>query len=293
LKISTIFQRKKPTISFEFFPPKKVENEQMLFDTVDVLKGYNPDFVSITYGAGGSTKTKTLEWTIKLQAEYNLNTMMHLTCISSTQKDIDRIIEVLKDNGVDNILALRGDRPKDSEVKEGPFKYAYQLVEYLRLKNNFSIGVAGYPEGHPEAPSLQKDIEYLKMKVDAGADFIITQLFFDNHYFYDFVNRARQIGIKVPIVAGIMPAINLTQIERFVAMCGATVPARLINSLTGKDKQLMYTIGVEYATKQCADLLSNGVDGLHFYTLNRYNATKDIMDNLNIKREAPEMGSGA
>ncbi len=293
MKISTIFQRKKPTISFEFFPPKKVENEQMLFDTVDVLKGYNPDFVSITYGAGGSTKTKTLEWTIKLQAEYNLNTMMHLTCISSTQKDIDRIIEVLKDNGVDNILALRGDRPKDSEVKEGPFKYAYQLVEYLRLKNNFSIGVAGYPEGHPEAPSLQKDIEYLKMKVDAGADFIITQLFFDNHYFYDFVNRARQIGIKVPIVAGIMPAINLTQIERFVAMCGATVPARLINSLTGKDKQLMYTIGVEYATKQCADLLSNGVDGLHFYTLNRYNATKDIMDNLNIKREAPEMGSGA
>ncbi|KAA0257331.1 methylenetetrahydrofolate reductase [NAD(P)H] [Deferribacter autotrophicus] len=287
MKISEILESKKMTLSFEFFPPKKVENEKILFDTIDILKNYNPDFVSVTYGAGGSTKDKTVDWTIRILKDYNLNVMMHLTCIASSKSDIDVILEILKAEGVENILALRGDIPKDFPVEDikKDFNYAYELVKYIREKNGFSIGVAGYPEGHLESESLEKDIEYLKLKVDSGADFVITQLFFDNNYYFEFLNRAVQVGIDVPIIPGIMPVVNLSQVQRFVEMCGATVPDELVKKLEGRTPDDMYKIGVEYAVLQCKELIENNVRGLHFYTLNKYNATKEILEGLGYAAE--------
>jgi methylenetetrahydrofolate reductase (NADPH) len=282
LKISEILKTKKRTLSFEFFPPKKVENEKTLFNTIDVLKTYNPDFVSITYGAGGSTKEKTIDWTLKIGSEYGLNPMMHLTCITSTKEAIDKTINILNANKIDNILALRGDLPQNPNENnhQSEFKYAYQLVEYIKGKGDFSIGVAGYPEGHPESESLEKDIEHLKMKIDAGGEFIITQLFFDNRYFFDFLERLEKFNIQAPVIAGIMPILNLSQMQRFVDMCGASIPNKLIEKLEGKNKEDMYKIGVEYAIEQCEELIQNDVSGLHFYTLNKHNATKDIIEGL-------------
>ncbi len=279
MKISEILKRKR-TISFEFFPPKKVENEETLFRTVKVLKKYKPDFVSITYGAGGSTKDKTVEWTLRMKNQYGLNPMMHLTCIASSKESIKKIAETLNRESVENILALRGDLPEDFSRDKLEFKYAYQLVEFLKSHWDFSIGVAGYPEGHPESPSLEKDIEYLKMKTDAGGDFIITQLFFDNGKFFDFLDRVEKANIKAPVIAGIMPILSLKQVKRFVDMCGATIPESLVKNLEGKSKEDSYKIGVDYAIKQCSELLTSGVKGLHFYTLNKYNATEDIIKAL-------------
>ncbi len=277
MKISEIFKQKRRTLSFEFFPPKKVENEQTLFNTIDVLKKYDPDFVSITYGAGGSSQDKTVEWTLKIKKQYGLNPMMHLTCITATREFVDRIVDTLKENSIYNILALRGDLPEGFDKSGMEFSYAYQLVGYLKEKGGFSIGVAGYPEGHPESPSLDKDVEYLKMKIDAGGDFIITQLFFDNRKFFDFLDRLNKFGVTVPVVAGIMPVLNLKQVSRFTDMCGATIPKELLNKLSGKDKNDAYKVGIEYAVKQCQELIDNGVKGLHFYTLNKFNATEDIL----------------
>ncbi len=209
--------------------------------------------------------------------------MMHLTCVTSTKQSIDGIIKTLESGGIDNILALRGDVPSNLQNNQMEFKYAYQLVEYLKKSGNFSIGVAGYPEGHPESKSPDEDVKYLKMKIDAGGDFIITQLFFDNSLFFGFLERLEKYNIKTPVLAGIMPIINLSQMQRFVDMCGASIPGKLIDELKGKSKEDMYKIGVEHATKQCRELIDNKVRGLHFYTLNKYNATKDILDNLSLK----------
>ncbi len=282
LKIGIILKNKPMTLSFEFFPPKKVENERGLFDTIEVLKDYNPDFVSITYGAGGSTRSKTVEWTIRMKEVYHLNPMMHLTCISSTERMIDEIVETLKKHSIDNILALRGDIPEGFDKTSMEFGFAYQLVEYLKKKGDFSIGVAGYPEGHPEAESLDRDVEYLKRKVDAGADFVITQLFFDNRRFFEYMDRLGRHGIDIPVIAGIMPIVNLSQMRRFVDMCGVSVPDGLVKRMEGKGAEDMYKIGVEYAISQCEELIESRVRGLHFYTLNRFNATKDILDGLGL-----------
>ena len=282
MKISEIFKQKKRTLSFEFFPPKKVENEYTLFNTIDVLKKYNPDFVSITYGAGGSSKDKTIEWTLKIKKQYGLNPMMHLTCITTTREFIDEIIDTLKANCIDNILALRGDLPEGFDKSKMEFNHAYQLAKYLKGKEDFSIGVAGYPEGHPESPSLEKDVEYLKMKVDAGGDFIITQLFFDNSKFFEFLDRLKRFRINIPVIAGIMPILSLTQVKRFVEMCGATIPKKLLDKLEGKSKEDVYKIGVEYAINQCQELIESGVKGLHFYTLNKFNATEEIIKALSL-----------
>ncbi len=282
MKISEILKEKSQTISFEFFPPKKIENEQTLFNTIEILKDYKPDFVSITYGAGGGTKDKTLEWTLRLKNEYSLNPMMHLTCVTSTKSGIDGIVDALLKGNIDNILALRGDLPQDLKDNNMEFKYAYQLVEYLKNKGEFSIGVAGYPEGHPESKTLEEDVEYLKMKIEAGGQFIITQLFFDNAHFFSFLDRLEKHKIDVPVLAGIMPVLNISQMQRFVDMCQASIPNKLRENLSGKSKEDMYKIGVEYAIKQCEELIENGVKGLHFYTLNKYNATKDILEALNL-----------
>jgi len=279
MKISSLFAKKKPLLSFEFFPPKKPESEHILDETVQALKRFNPDFVSVTYGAGGSTQSKSIDWTFRIKEVYGLNVMMHLTCIASRTDDISSITERLRKEGIDNIMALRGDPPPDIPEEEiyKDFHYAYQLVKTLRGADSFCLGVAGYPEGHPESPSLEKDLEYLKLKVDSGAHFIVTQLFFNNDYYYDFIDRAGKIGINVPIIPGIMPIVNISQIQRFAEMCGASVPDDIVKTMTGKSESDMMKIGVEYAVVQCRELLRFGVPGLHFYTLNRNMATEKIV----------------
>jgi methylenetetrahydrofolate reductase (NADPH) len=282
LKIGDILRQERRLLSFEFFPPRNPESEHILHETVEVLKRFEPDFVSITYGAGGSTRDRTLQWTIDIKERYGLDVMMHLTCIASAREDIDSVMATLKETGIENVLALRGDPPKDlppEQVKDD-FSFAYELVQYLGKLGRFSIGVAGYPEGHLEASSMKADIEYLRQKVDAGADFIITQIFFDNRYFFDFVERAAASGIDVPIIPGIMPIVNLGQVQRFTQMCGATVPDRIVGDMEGRDDEEMVRIGVRYAADQCRELIDEGVAGLHFYTLNRNQATEMVLDEI-------------
>jgi len=283
LKIADHFKKRDFLLSFEFFPPKKKESEQVLHETVDALRRYHPDFVSITYGAGGSTREKTLQWTLDIKKKHGLEVMMHLTCIASTKKEIAQIVQILKASGIENVLALRGDPPQDRKPGKGrrDLKHAFELVEYLRHLNGFSIGVAGYPEGHPEAVSIDEDLLFLKKKVDAGAQFVITQLFFENRYFLDFEKRARAAGIGVPIIPGIMPIVNLGQVKKFTQMCGATVPSRIMRLMEGKDAGDTLRIGVDLAIKQCSDLIEAGVPGLHFYTLNRNQSTQLILEGLN------------
>jgi methylenetetrahydrofolate reductase (NADPH) len=282
LKIGEMINSNRPMLSFEFFPPKTSESEHVLHETVGALRRFNPDFVSVTYGAGGTTRDRTLHWTLDIRDRYDLDVMMHLTCIGSSKTEIEDVVNVLKTTGIRNVLALRGDSPENlpsGEIKND-FRYAFELVEYLKESNGFSIGVAGYPEGHLEAPSMDQDIIYLKKKVDAGAEFIITQLFFDNRYFFDFVEKTIAAGINVPIIPGIMPIINLGQVQRFTSMCGATVPARLVTRMTGKNPSDTLQIGVDYAVSQCTELLDSGAMGLHFYTLNRNQSTEMILDRI-------------
>ncbi|TNF46096.1 methylenetetrahydrofolate reductase [NAD(P)H] [bacterium] len=285
MKIKDLLEENRTLLSFEFFPPKELEGESVLDETVSKLRKFNPDFVSVTYGAGGSTREKTIDWTLRIKNEYQLNVMMHLTCIASSRGDINDIVHKLKEEDILNILALRGDPPKDfpeDRIKKD-FTNAYQLVEYIRDLNGFSVGVAGHPEGHMEAPSIHRDMEFLKMKVDAGADFIITQLFFDNDYLYDFMDRAAAAGIETPIIPGIMPIVNIGQIQKFTQMCGATIPGRIVKKMEDRNVEGMMDVGVQCAVEQCLELLSFGVKGLHFYTLNRNQATERILAEIEGK----------
>jgi methylenetetrahydrofolate reductase (NADPH) len=282
LKIDKMLRQDKPLLSFEFFPPKKPESEHILHETVEALSRFSPDFVSVTYGAGGTTRDSTLRWTLDIKEKYRLDVMMHLTCIASSRADIQAIAATLGEHGISNILALRGDPPQDlpAEMLKDDFHFAFELVEYLRELDGFSIGVAGYPEGHLEAPSLEKDVEYLKKKVDAGAAFVITQLFFDNRYFFDFMDRSLAAGIGVPIIPGIMPIVNLGQVQKFTQMCGATVPDLIVSDMEGRDADDMMKVGVDYAVRQCRQLLDAGAAGLHFYTLNRNQAMERILEEV-------------
>lgn len=285
MKISEILKHKRP-VSFEFFPPKQQETEQVLFNTIKELRKYNPDFVSVTYGAGGSTTDKTLEWTRCMKQDYDYSVMMHLTCIGAGLTNIDEITDRLAELKVDNILALRGDMPSDMAEAEvcKDFKYAGDLVKYLRKKtgDKFSIGVAGYPEKHPEAKSMAADIDHLKAKMDAGADFIITQLFFDNFHFYHFLEKVRAAGINAPVIAGIMPIINISQAVKFTQMCGASIPKPLLAKMEDMSAEDQFKTGIEFASKQCGGLWASGVDGLHFYTLNKYGATEQILNSIDF-----------
>ncbi len=284
MRIDKLLKEKNRLLSFEFFPPKKQENERVLFETIEKLKGYNPDFVSVTYGAGGSTRDKTLNWTKVIKDEYKLNVMMHLTCIAATKKKIIDIAEALVENNIENVLALRGDIPKDEEFNEieNELKHANELVELLSTYDKFSMGVAGYPEGHAEAKSIEEDIINLKRKVDAGADFIITQLFFDNKYFFDYLELLEKNDINVPVIAGIMPITNINQVLRFTQMCAVSVPKNIIKKMEGKSAKFMLKTGVDYAVKQCEELIENNVKGLHFYTLNKSVATEEILTQLQL-----------
>jgi methylenetetrahydrofolate reductase (NADPH) len=247
-----------------------------------------PSFATCTYGAGGSTRARTLEVTLKIKEQFGLEAMAHFTCVGQTLKDIDGVLENFAAHGIENVLGLRGDRPTNQpEPPEGwfpDFKNAVDLLRHLRKQfgKTFSLGCAGYPEKHPEASDFETDLRRLKGKVEAGADFIITQLYFDNEHFFHFVKRCREIGITVPIIAGIMPVTNVAQIKRFTAMCGAAIPGKMLADLDriADNVDLVAQYGIDWSTRQCRELLAAKVDGLHFYTLNKSKATRQIVQNL-------------
>jgi methylenetetrahydrofolate reductase (NADPH) len=291
MRIDQLLGLGSPTISFEFFPPKNEAGFNALYQTIEELKPLSPSYVSVTYGAGGSTRAKTVELVEKIQNEAGIRSMAHLTCVGHTRDEIGSILDDLWNAGICNVLALRGDPPAGQSqfvATEGGFGYADQLVAFARDRHDFSIGVAGYPEGHPQCLNLTRDMENLKRKVDSGGNFIVTQLFFDNADFYRFRDLARAAGIKVPIVAGLMPIGNVAQIKRFVGMCGAKIPQPLLLKLESleADPESVYAAGVDYATRQCEDLIANGVDGIHFYTLNKSKATAQICRGLNAAHAA-------
>jgi methylenetetrahydrofolate reductase (NADPH) len=285
MKIIDLLQQKKHSFSFEFFPPNNQDGFEDLYKTIGRLKELNPSYVSVTYGAGGGTRRKTIDLVSKIEHEIGLESMAHITCVGSTKEEIDSILTEFRDNDIENVLALRGDPPQGEEIfipKEGGFRYANELVEFIKRKYDFCIGVAGYPEGHKECLTLEEDLENLKRKIDSGGDFIVTQLFFDNRFYFDFVERARKIGITVPIIPGIMPILNLGQVKRFTEMCGSSIPDKLLQKLESvkEDNAAVEAFGIDHALRQCQALLDNGVSGIHFYTLNRSRATRQILENL-------------
>lgn len=288
MRIDRLFSTGLPTISFEFFPPKNEAGWAQLYQAIGELHSLKPSYVSVTYGAGGSTRGKTLDLTARIQNELKIRSMAHLTCVGHTADDIGKIVDDLWNAGIRNILALRGD-PQAGQTSfvatEGGFANADALVAYIKGRHDFCIGVAGYPEGHPQCLNKTRDLEHLKAKVDNGAHFVVTQLFFDNADFYRFRDQARAMGIKVPIIAGIMPILNVGQMKRFISMCGSKIPHPLLQQLEAleKDPEAVHNAGVEYAINQCKDLLSNGTEGIHFYTLNRSKATVQIVKALNPK----------
>ena len=261
-------------ISFEVFPPK--DDNTKLFDELKVLKKYNPAFLSLTYSAGGNGgKSFSLVNDIR---NFGFDIMPHFTCISSTKNSVDEDLQNLERMGIDKILALRGDIPEDKTLIKHDFNYANELVSFIKAKTNLSIAVGGYPEGHIESPDLKTDIDNLKRKVDAGADVIFTQLFFDNNKFYDFVEHSQKAGITVPIVAGIMPIISKKQVDKMISLAKISVPKDLEYALENYTN--LKEFGIEFATKLCQDLIENNVCGLHFYTLNKSYSTAKILDNI-------------
>lgn len=289
MRIPTYFESGRPAFSFEFFPPKTDEGVEHLSQTIGELKALSPAFVSVTYGAGGSSRQRTVELVKRIKGEHDVEAMAHLTCVGSDRDEIDRVLRQLKEAGIENVLALRGDPPKGEATFTRPadgFSYAYELVAYIRKRYDFSMGGACYPEGHIECRDLEKDLAHLKKKVDNGLDFVITQLFFDNRHYFDFIKRARAIGIRVPILPGIMPITNVGQVKRFTEMCGASIPSSFLCDLESvqEDPAAVMALGIRHAVAQCRELLSRGAPGIHFYTLNKSPATRAILESLSDLR---------
>jgi methylenetetrahydrofolate reductase (NADPH) len=278
-----------PVISFEFFPPKTDEGDRSLLEkTIPALRKAKPDYCSVTYGAGGSTRDKTLMIVDRIQREQGLTTVAHLTCVSSTQAQISQLLDQIKALGVKNVLALRGDPPDGGEFKPtaGGFEFSSQLVKFIREHSDFSVGVAGFPEGHIACKAgKQTDWGFLKRKIDAGADFVITQLFFDNADFFEFRDHMNKYhSVTVPLVPGVIPILRGGQIKRFATLCGARIPQPLADKLEelGDDDDAVAQFGIEYSTRQCQELLRNGAPGIHFYTLNKAESTVRILQNLGL-----------
>ncbi|MBV9079653.1 MAG: methylenetetrahydrofolate reductase [NAD(P)H] [Elusimicrobia bacterium] len=287
MKVKDLLKSGRPCISFEFFPPKTEEGLATLLSTIATLKELSPTFVSMTYGAGGSTRSKTVALVSRIKNQIGIEAVAHLTCVGHTKEELRSVLEELQAGGVENVLALRGDPPKGQASftrPAGGFAYASELVEFIRENFRFSVGVAGYPEKHPEATSLEEDLQRLKGKVDRGADYVITQLFFSNADYFSFVTRLRKMGVNVPIIPGIMPVTDTEQAKRFTSLCGAKVPPGLLEKLerAGADKAAVGEIGVAHATAQCEELLRNGAPGVHFYTLNRSDATREVFRRLKL-----------
>ena len=282
MRISELYGRGRPVYSFEFFPPRTDEGFAALYRTVAELKRLDPDFVSVTWGAGGSTRRKTVEIVIRIQQDIGVTAMAHLSCIGSTPEQLGQTLDRLEAAGIENVLALGGDRPPDYRPPPGAFTYANELAAFIRSRWDVCLGGACYPETHPAAPSPEVDLANLVRKLDAGVDFLITQLFFDNADYFAFVKRAREAGVEVPIVPGIMPIISAASIRRITSLCGAQIPVELERALSDveHDDVLTMQVGVEWATLQCRDLLARGVPGIHFYTLNKSPATRSIFQSL-------------
>lgn len=291
MRIRELLSTGRPCFSFEFFPPKSEQGLLQLRDSVRALRDLCPSYVSVTYGAGGSTRDRTIELVGEIQRHYGVEAMAHLTCVGATRDEIASVLDRLRAAGVDNVLALRGDPPKGQDSfkpVEGGFRFAAELTGFIKTNYSFCLGGACYPEGHVEClrpdgvRDLSRDLEHLQRKVDAGAEFLITQLFFDNQAYFDFVARARAAGIGVPIIPGIMPITNVDQVRRFTQMCGATIPNALLAELDRlrDDEDAVLSQGVAYAAAQCYDLLMRGAPGIHFYTLNKSAATRTILTAL-------------
>ncbi len=286
VKVSELIARNRPTFSFEFFPPRDDEGVETLFQTMRDLRPLEPAFVSVTYGAGGSTRARTVELVARLKREVGIDPMAHFTAFGSDEAGARATLDQLQEAGVETVLALRGDPPRDGSppvVADG-LRTAVDLIRLVRSSYDFSIGAACHPEGHPEAPDLATDLARCKRKVEAGAEFLVTQLFFDNAAYFTFVERARDAGIMVPILPGIMPVTNVDQVERFTRLCGAYIPPRLAEALDARraNPAAVAELGVAYATLQCAELLRRGAPGIHFYTLNRSPATSAILRALRL-----------
>lgn len=290
MKIRELLQQKR-TVSCEFFPPREEDGIPAVFRAIDRVGVYNPDFISVTYGAGGSTRDFTERITMQVKRETDLEVMAHLTCVAQTREEVNGVLERLDEAGVENVIALRGDPPRGQEnfvPADGGFGHATELIDHIRSNFDFGLAAACYPEGHTESPDLDFDIGYAREKVDRGADFLITQLFYDNRYFFEFMERAQRAGIDVPVIPGVLPILNTAQIRRFTSLCGATIPPELDGKLEqyAEDDNAVRELGVEYASRQVQELWENGVPGVHFYVLNRSYSVSRILANLNLPGHA-------
>ena len=278
-----------PVFSFEFFPPKTPEGESTLRASLEALQAFEPDFASVTYGAGGSTRERTVEITKWIKQQLGIEAMAHLSCVGSSRQQLYEILDGIETAGIDNVLALRGDPPQgETEWRPHPegLRYSTELAALIAGSYSFCIGAACFPEVHRDAPDLAHDLRFLREKIDAGVSFLITNLFFDNEAYFRFVDEARSAGIEVPIIPGIMPITNAGQIKTMTGMCGATIPPALLEQIEARaeDPDAVLQLGVSYATLQCAELLARGAPGIHFYTLNRSPATRAILSALKLLR---------
>jgi methylenetetrahydrofolate reductase (NADPH) len=289
MRIDEIIASPEPTFSVEFFPPKTAESAEQLFATARTLAELELDFASVTYGAGGSTREGTVEITKALKTDVGLETMAHLSCVGETREGLSETLDGIAAAGIENVFALRGDPPRGEEdfvQPEGGLGSAAELAEFISAGWDFTIGGACFPEVHPEAPDLDTDLAYLKTKVDSGASFLITQLFFDNQVYFDFVAAARARGIEVPILAGVIPVASFAQTKRICNLCDASIPSRLEAAFGAADgdERAEFEVGIAYAAQQCAELLLAGVPGIHFYALNRAPATRAVLGSLRAAR---------
>lgn len=288
MKIIEFYQTsQKPVLSLEIFPPQASYPVESIFETIEELKDLRMDYISVTYGAGGSTRDRMVEIASGIKRDFGIETLAHLTCMAHSRQEVDKILETLWEEGIRNIMALRGDPPADDEKLDSAhreYHYARELIEDARQKADFGIAAAAYPEGHPECRSLGDDLLYLKQKVDAGVDVLITQFFFDNRQFLDFVDRALRIGLTCPIVPGVMPVLNAKQIGRMLSLSGASVTVELRRLLDkyGDQPEDMKKAGIEYASRQLEDLLINRVPGIHLYTMNKSREIKEIAANAGL-----------
>lgn len=289
MKIIDMYRSNQPVLSLEIFPPRPDYPLETIFTTVEQLTRLHPGFISVTYGAGGSNRDRTVEIAARIKKDYKIESLAHLTCVCHTRQEISDILDSLQQENIQNIMALRGDIPENDpsfNINQQEYRYAFELINDARGKADFGIAAAAHPEGHPECRKLSEDLANLKHKVDCGVDFLITQLFFDNRIYYDFADRAIAKGISCPIIPGIMPVLNAKQIKRIIYLCGASIPSRLLN-LVDRYESIpsdMEKAGIEYASRQVEELLDEGVPGIHLYTMNKPDQITEIVNNVGIGR---------
>jgi methylenetetrahydrofolate reductase (NADPH) len=292
MRIAALLERQRPVFSFEFFPPKTDEGRETLRNTLDVLKDDEPDYVSVTYGAGGTTRNRTVEITTTIKRDHGIEAMAHLSCVGEPRERLLELLEEIQASGIQNVLALRGDPPRGEtswQPHPGGLSYSVELIRLIKENFDFCVGAAGFPEVHLDAPDRASDLQYANAKVESGAEFLITQLFFDNEAYFDYVEEARAVGIEVPIIPGIMPITNVRQVTRFAELSGAALPKSVtdrINEVADDDDQVR-RVGIRIGTELSEELLSRGAPGLHFFTQNRSRATREIYANLHqVRRRA-------